>query len=484
MRRLLERLHVDSRFIAILLHFRNYFSANIAQRALGFISLPVMTRLLVPGEYGIVSVFMSYLGILVVILSVNAHTSIGRYWYERKDDFAAFMGTSLCLVAPILVVSFIVFMAFRESLSHLFSLSTPLVILLLPFIMVNIVASVFRQVYEPQRKSGLIAKLSVTRAYLGFGVAVALVLTMEGQRYYGIIWGQLIVGIAVSCIMIVLLVPHFKVAFSPRHMRYILSYSVPLIPYALSGVILAQFDRIMINSYIGSDAAGLYSVAYSIGMLLSLANTALLAAWTPDYFAHMDSRDYGTLDADIDRIFRLILITAMFLILFGQDVGFLLADAKYHVGLRIVPIVVFGYIFHALFQIWGRNIGYARKTIWAPIISFIAGFSNIGLNIIFIPKYGYVAGAYTTVASYMLMAFMGWAVSKYIVQLHTTPLRIVGKPFCILLGLYGAELVFARIEMAWWAMIGVKTIIFFIFCGTMVGRHIPGLFRNVTVTEP
>jgi len=349
---------------------------------------------------------MSFVGLMTVILSLNAYTSIGRYWYEKKSDFNRFFGTSVYLAGISVGLSSLLFVVFCKPLGLIFGLPGNMVIWLIPFVVVGIIFSVFQQVYQPQLKSKLIARISIAQAYLGFGVGVCLVLMMEKNRYYGVIWGQLIVGVLISGIIIRFLVSYFESAFERKHLRYIAGYSIPLIPYALSGTILAQFDRIMINSYIGSDSAGLYSLAYNIGMLLSILSGALLTAWMPIYFKDIDNKDYHKVDSDIDKMCRLVLVGGMFLMFFGEEIGKLLADEKYHPGLIIVPVVVFGYIFAALGPYWGINIDFAKKTIWTSIVMLSAGIANICLNAIFIPRYGYIAGAYTTVASYMLMSFM------------------------------------------------------------------------------
>lgn len=80
-----------SPFLTLLLHAKNYLTASVATKALGFISLPVLTRLLSPGGYGIFSVFLSYLGLPTIILSLNSYTSVGRYWYEKKADCNRFL---------------------------------------------------------------------------------------------------------------------------------------------------------------------------------------------------------------------------------------------------------------------------------------------------------------------------------------------------------------------------------------------------------
>jgi O-antigen/teichoic acid export membrane protein len=466
-------------FLTILKHTKNYFSASIAVKALGFVSIPVLTRLLSLSEYGILNVFMSFVGLMTVILSLNAYTSIGRYWYEKQNDFNRFLGTSVYLAGISVGLSFLLFVVFCKPLGRIFGLPGNMAIWLIPFVVVGIIFSVFQQVYQPQLKSKLIARISIAKVYLGFGAGVCLVLLMEKNRYYGVIWGQLIVGVLVSGIIIRLLVPYFKSAFERKHLRYIAGYSLPLIPYALSGTILAQFDRIMINSYIGSDSAGLYSLAYNVGMLLSILSGALLTAWIPVYFKDMDNRDYRKVDSDIDKMFRLVLVGGMFLMFFGEEIGKLLADEKYHSGLIIVPVVVFGYIFASLGPYWGINIDFAKKTIWTSIVMLSAGTANILLNAVFIPKYGYIAGAYTTVASYMLMSFMCLVVSKFILKLHTVPVIVAIKPLLSLILFYAFSiLIFTSKEFPLWQTYSIKALLFFGFCLLIVRPYITGFKQH------
>ena len=79
-----------------------------------------------------------------------------------------------------------------------------------------------------------------------------------------------------------------------------------MIPYALGAVILAQFDRIMISSYSGSSAAGLYSFAYNIGMLQMLIVGALNTAWMPRYFDYLNKKDFSSHDSETIQIFKII----------------------------------------------------------------------------------------------------------------------------------------------------------------------------------
>ena len=71
----------------LLMHARNYFSAEVATRAIGFISIPVFTRLYTTADFGMVAVFMSYFAIFSVLIPLNSHSAVGRYYYENTDDF-------------------------------------------------------------------------------------------------------------------------------------------------------------------------------------------------------------------------------------------------------------------------------------------------------------------------------------------------------------------------------------------------------------
>ena len=150
-------------------------------------------------------------------------------------------------------------------------------------------------------------------------------------------------------------------------------------------------------------------------------------AWLPMYFKYMNSKKYNNLDKDINKIFKLIILFSVFLIYFGSDIGIILADKKYHTSFIIIPIIVIGYIFYGIFVIYNRNILYSKRTIYSSIIAILSGIVNLLLNAIYIPKYGYVAGAYTTLASYFFMAILTWLVVKFLIKLHITPFIIIIK---------------------------------------------------------
>ena len=276
-------------------------------------------------------------------------------------------------------------------------------------------------------------------------LSIIFILLLENKKYIGWFWGRLIINFILSIYFVKIIISYFKFTFNFKHVKYILIFSVALIPYTLSGVILAHFDRIMIYQYTNASDAGLYSMAYNIGMLLLIFFSALKLAWVPKFFEYIKKKQYNNHDSDIDKIFRLTIIAASILILFGKDLGIFLVAEKFHSAFNIIPIIVIGYVFFSIFEIYHHQIIYAKKSILSSIIALLSCAINIILNAIYIPKYGYTAGAYTTVISYLIMALLTWLVVKFYLNMHVTPLIIIMKPFFMLIlfvGFYYAISIF------------------------------------------
>jgi O-antigen/teichoic acid export membrane protein len=417
-----------------LKHAKNYFSADVATSAIGFISIPIFTRLFTQEDYGVVAVFTSYIGIMTVILSLNSYTAVGRYYYEKTDDFGEFVGTSFIFVGLILCVSVIIYILFYQQINNLIKLPGLLPIYLVFACLFAIIRSVYMQILVPQKKSKELAIINVLNGYVGFAIAVLFVYLLNENRYLGRIWANLLVGFFFSIYYIKRINKYLKFNFNMDHIKYIANYSIPLIPYHLSGIILAQFDRIMINNIINTASAGLYSLGYNIGMLLLIVNSSTLTALIPDFMKFLDNKEYDRLDVLMGKIFSIGTITALGLVLFAREIVVILADVKFHEALKVVPIVIIGYVFYEMFYMYGMYPGYKKRTIYNSIVSLSAGMLNIILNAIFIPKYGYIAGAYTTLVSYFFMFVIAWIMSKYILKQRVSPLWLFWKPTLIMFG--------------------------------------------------
>ena len=92
--------------------------------------------------------------------------------------------------------------------------------------------------------------------------------------------------------------------------------------------------------------------------------------------------------------------------MFAPEIIKILAPPQYHEGIFIFPPVMAGVFFIALYNVFGNIEFYYQKTFMIMVASVVAAITNVVLNYIFIPRYGYIAAAYTTLASYILLSVM------------------------------------------------------------------------------
>ena len=171
-----------------LKHAKNYFSASIATTAIGFISIPIFTRLFTQADYGIVAVFSAYAGIFTIILSLNSYAAVSRYYYEKTDDFGDFIGTTLILVGLIFGLSIPIFVLFNEQITGLLQLPGLLPFYLIFVSLFSVISLIYGQILYPQKKSKELSILRMLNGYLGFGIAGLFVYSLTENRYLGQIW--------------------------------------------------------------------------------------------------------------------------------------------------------------------------------------------------------------------------------------------------------------------------------------------------------
>jgi len=422
-----------SNFKEILAHGKNYLIANLATKALSFISIPVYTRLLTTEDFGIVNVFLGVAGILSSLLTLCTDQSVSRYYFDKKDDedFKRFVGTSSILAGIVFCLNALILIVSLDWVASLVGLSRSLTLLLIPVSFFNILGLTFEQIYTVLKQSRKIAMSSLIRAYVSFGLAVILILLMTDHKYMGQIGGLLVAGLLMSFIWINGIRQYFRTTFDRKYVNYIFKFSVPLIPYALSGIIIEQFSKISLAKEVNLSQAGFYSLALTISGIVSIITAVTHQAWAPYYFQYMNAKDFQSHDSDIVRIFNITLLSGIFVSFFGLEIGITLANKAFISSLYLIPYFVYGYIFHQLAYVYMRNFSFVYKTYYSSIVVIASGLLNVLLNLFLIPKFGQLGAAYAFSFSYLLMCIISLLINKYFINCHYTAIRKFLLPLLI-----------------------------------------------------
>lgn len=429
---------MSNNFVSFLKHGGYYLMSSLATSALAFISIPIYTRLLSSYDYGVVSIFMGVVSIISCIMAFSADRSVSRYYFDQKDeiDFKRFVGTSTVISIFFFTINATLLFLFAKEFGKLVGLKKEVVYLLIPISGINIIGLTFEQIYGPLKKSKHIAISSILKVLLGFVFSVSLISVFKTDKFFGQILGQIFAGFCIVLFWISLIKPFFKWHFDIIHIKYIFTYSVPLIPYALSGVLIEQFGKIAIGSSQSLSHAGFYSLALTISGIVNIIIGVTHQAWNPYYFEYMNSKNYKQIDKEFLLIFKLTIVVAFGVACFGKEIGYLLVNNEYSASLYLVPIFTIGYIFSQLSFTYIRNFGYTKKTQYMSITILFSGICNVLLNIILIKYLGELGAAISFVLSYIIMTILAWFINTYYIKLHTTPVRQLLAPIIITIPFY------------------------------------------------
>lgn len=195
-----------------------------------------------------------------------------------------------------------------------------------------------------------------------------------------------------------------KVFFSKKYWKYALAFNIPLIPHYLSQTVLNSSDRIMISRMVDEGSAGIYSLAYSISMVMMLVVTALSHTIGPWLLQKIKA---GKLkDTENIAYISLAVIAAvnLLLIAFAPEAVAIFAPASYREAIYVIPSVTMSVYFVFAYNIFSNVEFYYEKTKFIMFASLISAVTNIVLNYIFIPMFGYYAAGYTTLFCYAVYA--------------------------------------------------------------------------------
>ena len=178
--------------------------------------------------------------------------------------------------------------------------------------------------------------------------------------------------------------------------------SLPIIPHGVGQIILSSFDRVMITSYIGSTAAGLYSFAYTIYSIILVAGDSISTVYEPWAYERFAEKEYDIVKKRSTIYIVLLAVVCSGAMLIAPELVRILGSQKYVDAIPAVTPILGAGFFAMAYNIPSTVEYYYGKTSFIAIGTVLAAVLNIAMNAIFIPKYGYLAAAYTTLGSYLV----------------------------------------------------------------------------------
>lgn len=384
-----------------------YVFINFATKSVGLISLPFLANYLDPDEYGVLNLFNTLIQILIVVGTFNLQSSIIRYYYDETSDFKAYLSTIFFLIFALAGCVSLSLYCFSRDIAFYLDIPEAIIQLSVPMFIGVFLYKFIVEFFVAQQKSNQLLAWSLVYEYGKLGLMLLAFYFIQAS-YLSKILSDLAMTIFFAGGALFLLRKQISLVFDKKYISYALAYSLPLIPYTLSSIILGHSDKLIINSLEGTTSTGLYSFAYELGMLLSVFNQAIHNASRPKFFGLMNRGAFGELRTQAQYIIRIIVFGALGLLYWIEYFAKFISDESFHDGVDIILIIVMGYVFMGFFQLFGRMLFYSKDTVKLSLITFFSGGVNIVMNLMLIPIYGYKVSAVTTLISFALMFLLSW----------------------------------------------------------------------------
>lgn len=420
---------LDGGTLELLKHGKNYVSASVMTKGLSLISIPVMTRLLSPSDYGLLAVFGSLVGILGIIFGFGFRGAVSRYYYERTDDFSSFFTTNVLFVMCAGIFLGIAVYLNRIFISDLMNIPVSLVLFAVFIAWISSSYTLVSAYLQASKQSLLLSRISVVNAVLSLILTIGITLLLKENLYLGSVYSSLIFSFIFFFFSMYMILKIGTWSFHIKHLKYSLVFGLPIIVHLLSGLILNSFDQIMINKMVGSYETGIYSFAYKVGMLFQMVIMGLNQAWVPIFYEKLRDDKYEEIEETAQKFSYLVAGAALLITMLGPLLITVLAPESYSAALSLVPVIIVGFIFQYFYFMYINYAFYAKKTSMIATITLSAGLINIGLNYWMIPIFGYAVAAWTTLITYALFFLMQYVnVSYNIKGIQKIPLKVVVSP--------------------------------------------------------
>ncbi len=398
-----------------------YLVGSLFSKGITFLTVPIFTRILSTTDYGIINTYTSWVAILSVVLGFALHMSIRAsfvdYQGKEKDFLNVTLTFSLIVGIAVSTAAVLIFCLLHVNVSLL------LVLLCLLQSVSSAIIEDFSMYlmmqYEYKKRTAIMVLPNMISSILAIG---AIMFMVKENAYLGRIVPTCIVYILFAFSILILVYGKNRPCLKGEYISYGLKISLPLVLHGIALSILSQSDRMMITEFVGPDQTGIYSLIYNFGMIATVATTALDGVWVPWFYKHYNKRDYESVNKKVVIYVQTITFFLIGLILVGPEIVKILTPSEYWEGVSIIPPVVLSSYVVFLYTLYVNVEHYHKKTVQITVNTIIAATVNIILNLIFIPKYGYVAAAYTTLAAY-LASFVIHAMSVKRLDAKIYPVR-------------------------------------------------------------
>lgn len=470
-----------------------YGVSSILGKFMNWLLVPLYSYVLTgPADYGIVANLYAWTALLLVILTYGMETGFFRFANKHKEIAEKVYGNTLISVGATSLIFAILVIVFSQPIATALGYpdNAEFVAMLGAVVAMDAFGSIpfayLRFKSRPIKFAAL--KLLMIGTNILFNIFFLVIspwLWIKAPHLidwfydpnYGV--GYVFVANVIQTVVVTLaLLPDVlkaKFSFDIQLLKQILRYSLPLLLLGVVGIMNQTLDKILFPYLINDpelaiSELGIYSACFKISMVMMMFTQAFRYAYEPFIFAQHKDKNSKEAYADAMKFFIIFSLLIFLGMVFYLDLIKFLIRSDYWAGLRVIPIVLFSYIFQGVFfnlSLWYKL---TDKTMYGAWFSAVGVVITLAINIIFVPIFSYMASAWAAFACYLVMMLISYYYGQKHMPIHYD-LRGIGRYTLLALTLFGISLF---INTPWLVLnLVLKTILILIFVIYLVKKDFP-----------
>lgn len=412
-----------------------YGLSSIVGKFLNWCLVPLYTYVLTnSAEYGIVTNLYAWTALLLVILTYGMETGFFRYANKEKENATSVYSTVLCCVGATSTIFAILAVILSQPIADLLGYSNhPEFIWMLCVIVAMdafgcIPFAYLRFQNRPIRFAYLKLAMILVNilANLFFLIACPKINATHPEWIswfynptYGV--GYIFVSNLISTLFVTaMLLPEIlkaKLKIDFTTLKSILKYSFPLLILGVAGIMNQSLDKIIFPYLIPDRAVadaqlGIYGACFKVAMVMMMFTQAFRYAYEPFVFAQNKGGDKKGECADAMKFFIIFSLLIFLGMVFYLDILKYIIRNDYWEGLCVVPIILISYLFQGIYfnlAVWYKL---TDKTQYGAYFSLIGLIITLLVNILFVPKYGYMASASASLCCFFTVTLLSYFIGQ------------------------------------------------------------------------
>ena len=414
-----------------------YGLSSIVGRLLNYLLVPLYTRYFIPAEYGVVTELYAYVAFLVIILTYGLETAFFRFSQKQYDKKLVY-STSLISLIVSSILFVVLMISSQQSIANWLEYpQNPEYVMWFALIIgLDAISAISFAKLREQRQAARFALVRLVNIFINIGLNLFFIIYCPYALENGLpttdfvnsvydpkvgVGYIFIANLFASGVTILMLLPEMiksSWTFNTMLWKKMMWYAFPLLVAGLAGMTNETIDRILLKQLlpVGDKMAaiGVYGAFYKISIIMILFIQTFRFAAEPFFFSQEKQHNSRKTYADVLKYFTILASLIFLSVMLYLDVVKHFIGSSFHSkeGIEIVPILLMANLFLGIYynlSIWYKL---TEKTGYGAILAIFGAVITLILNIILIPKIGFIGSAWATLFCYFSMMIASFLIGR------------------------------------------------------------------------